>query len=235
MWSAIDRLIITRPDDADPSPKLGTLLKEDPQFKKARNKDPEFDVGIDVGKSIFTMSFKSSNLNSCKWQLENIPLISGTDLHAFWGDGSMRIGCWMVPRSPDLEMVGSGPEAMPRYHKQSTNKYMFSIEVTHASNLSDVQLAEVESAMIKREARRARRQFKEKSRASTASTGQRASTTGLAGHNPEALLSIAADSGSAQALRQPAIHKLPLPQCQKSSKYAADSAHRAACAAPAGL
>ncbi len=198
MWSAIDRLVITRPGD-EPPPRLGTLLVEDPELKRARNRDPEYDVGIDVGQTIFTMSFKSSNLNLCDWTLENIPLISGTDLHAFWGDGSMRIGCWMVPRSPDLEMVGSGPDAMPKYHKQATNKYMFSVEVAHVSNLSEAQLAEVERAMIKREERRARRQAMEKNKDKTASAEKsqsRASIGGLAGHNYEALL----DSGAGEVL-----------------------------------
>jgi hypothetical protein len=155
MWSGLDNVIITRPATkpgmprvestdqifyVDYLPKLGCVLQEDPGSKKRRfSSHSAADVNVDA---TYTMSFKTSNIDIRRWTLSNIPLLSGTDLHSFWGDASLRTGCWLVP-TPEVPGPNVGAVLqtstcrvqLPKYHYQREIKYIFSIDIQHISNI----------------------------------------------------------------------------------------------------
>ena len=107
------------------------------------------DVDLDA---TYSMTFKTSNLDIRTWSITSIPLLAGTDLHTFWGDGNMRISAWLVPPPSILAEEGCKGEAaavvsvtdaasgkaisLPKHHVDAYLKYIFNIEIVHGSNVA---------------------------------------------------------------------------------------------------
>ena len=139
MWSGLDHVIVTKKNDRnDKLPILGTVLQETAISKQQRANGVFPEVDLDA---TYTLSFSTSNIDVRNWKLSNIPLLGGTDLHSFWGNSSLRIGCWLVPPPSDGIEAGhiletsNGPIHQPKYHLQSKIKYIFSIDIQHISNI----------------------------------------------------------------------------------------------------
>ena len=87
------------------------------------------------------MSFRSSFLEPKTWLLVNVPLMGEMDLHTFWGEADLRFCAYCVPphaapssSSSSSNNNNTGANGLPKLHPQSTNQYLFSIEVKHQSN-----------------------------------------------------------------------------------------------------
>ena len=148
-WDGLDNLIISK--EGEDVPELGGVMKEDPDTKLKRKKtNPAQPPDIDLDAT-YTLSFKTSNLDLRTWSITSIPLLAGTDLHTFWGDGSMRISAWLVPSPKGLFQQGCKGEAgtvvsvtdvdtgkeisLPKYHVNNYLKYIFNVEIVHVTNI----------------------------------------------------------------------------------------------------
>lgn len=139
MWSAADKLVITRPSSKPPA--LGDSFPEDPVRRSTRRSDADFthDVSLD---NTYSISFKTSNIDLVSWTAANLPLVNSIDLHTFWSDADLRAVCYCV----DGASVSTGRSSMtpththsssPLHHYQQQITYMFSVQFQHESNLDE--------------------------------------------------------------------------------------------------
>lgn len=80
---------------------------------------------------LYTFSVKSSNIDLEHWAACNLPLVTGMDLHTFWGEADLRMVLYYVPLDSSTISTTS---ALPKLHHQNINKYLFAIEIKHQSN-----------------------------------------------------------------------------------------------------
>lgn len=130
MWSTIDRMVVT--SCGENPPPLGPPLPENAAFRDARRKQADFQLTVDLN-SIYSFSFKTSNLDVVNWNVVNIPLMSNLDLHSFWADAAIRLCAYCVP-DDKVAITETSTGGLPKYHPQSCLQYCFALEIKHSSN-----------------------------------------------------------------------------------------------------
>jgi len=157
MWSAADRLVVS-PAGREP-PVFGEAFPEEAVSRAARRKNADFTLPYDLD-AVYSMSFKTSNIDLIKWTATNLPLVSNIDLHTFWSEADLRTVCYCVQddeaaiyasASESTDHSASTPSrlsssqrgsfnnparatAFPKNHRQGNIRYLFSIQLEHDSN-----------------------------------------------------------------------------------------------------
>eukprot|EP01035_Chromulina_nebulosa_P018316 gene18316-24003_t len=141
VWSAVDRLVINDIDDIN-IPTLGKVIPEDLTERQIRRKNPNFNVNVDVNK-IYTLSFKTSNIDLVDWKLMNLPIMKSMDLHTFWNDADIRMMAYCIPYNSTSGKSGLGNSSssstessvnFPKQHLSKDLNIWFSLEIKHKSN-----------------------------------------------------------------------------------------------------
>jgi hypothetical protein len=59
---------------------MGVVFPEELDYRLKRRATPDFKVDVDL-ESIYSISYKSSNVDLVDWTMVNVPLMRSMDLH----------------------------------------------------------------------------------------------------------------------------------------------------------
>eukprot|EP01038_Epipyxis_sp_PR26KG_P007270 gene7270-9909_t len=120
LFSTFDKIVITPPNETPPP--IGVPFEEDPEGRKIRSKFKSiFDVNLDMNCT-YSFSVNTSNLNLLTWNLVGIPLIKPMDLRTFFGDSSIQLVGYEIPREV--------AQKHPSIHPKNLMNYIFNMKLT---------------------------------------------------------------------------------------------------------
>lgn len=120
IFPTLDKILIT--PDGEPLPPLGVPFNEDLDYRKKRLKYRYIkDANVNL-QTTYSFSVNTSNLDLLAWTLVGIPMVRPMDLRTFFGNSSIQLIAYEIPRT----VAGKYPST----HPQKLLNYVFSMRLT---------------------------------------------------------------------------------------------------------